>query len=167
MFAEAIRQRIPGAHNATLVFGSESNYGKEAAHIEAILSTSQTLENGSILLPTRNYHVLRQERGFVGVLTTNSNKRNCAAVARTHINSGNLHIHEKAFSNSPGGWTAISNMMFDQWTHFRRILKVSQDRTRVTETYSGKDHGPDDLSMALLLTLYTHGSFTANLPLYE
>lgn len=167
LFGEQIRARIPGLRDATLVFIPESNFGRAAGHIDAILETTQTMKDGGILVPTRNYFVLNADRGFVGIRTNAENKRNAAFILKTYLETNSIAVHEKAFSNTPGGWNAVRKMTYEQLGNFKRILEISPNGKRVTEMFSGKDKGPDDIPIAFMLCLYGRGVFNSHIDEYD
>jgi hypothetical protein len=167
LFGERLRREIPGAKNAILIFAPESNYGKESGWLKVVLECSQVWKDGSIILPMQRYHVLHKDRGYAGIRTDNTNKRDAALSLKSYVDSGSLMIHKNAYSSHPEGWTAIAYELSRQMKVFRRKVHINKKSFKETETFDGKDSGCDDLVIALMLAFYSHNNYSMNIDHYE
>ena len=144
----------------------ECNSIQADAFLESVIETYQSLPTGETVQPLQNYQILYADRGrYRGIRTDETLKRQQSISLQTLLETGSVYIHEKAFTRNEGGWPAVKSMIFRQLQNFMQIYDFKRGNGR--PKYSGKDKGPDDLVMTLLLALFGRDHFRANFSRYH
>jgi len=140
----------PRFTNALSVFILENNMGFESDHIADMLAQNV------------GKHIVMNERDdglHSGFRTTHMMKSIAVETIRERIIDNSIRLaDEKTMISVSRGYHPIREMLIDQMTEFREIIKESEIH-QPKKFYSGKTVGKDDLMMSLMLNIHWSGFF--------
>lgn len=143
--------------NAMSIFILENNMGLESDHIADMLGQNI----GNLVVMTE-----RDDGKHTGFRTTHIMKSIAVETIRERVIDNSIRIaDEKTMVSVSRGYHHMREMLIDQMTEFREMLKESEVH-QPKKFYSGKAVGKDDLMMSLMLNIHWSGFFYRS-PKYE